>query len=191
MAFLLMKSEEIQQQKGEEHLEKISELISTEPGICSPGGHIQSSPEDRARHSKASLATVLLHLELNPPFLCPSGAKTDNKRTLGDPWISSGGGKPCPASTTEPHLPEKPHFLILLLVLADDLGGGDAHLHPVHHELACALQGLLVHPGILGRAGRRGGQAAPQGCSSWAGAPRVILKLLCMKSTHKESTNCQ
>lgn len=41
-------------------------------------------------------------------------------------------------------LPEKPHLLVFLLVFADDLGGGDAHLHTIHHKPAGPLQGLVV-----------------------------------------------
>lgn len=45
-----------------------------------------------------------------------------------------------------PGLPEKSHLLILLLILADDLGGGDAHLYAIHHKLACPLEGFIVQP---------------------------------------------
>lgn len=43
-----------------------------------------------------------------------------------------------------PDLPEKSHLLVFLLIFADDLGGGDAHLHTVHHKPAGPLQGLVV-----------------------------------------------
>lgn len=68
LAFLLMKSEEIREKKGEEHLEEISELIFHRARHLQPWGHIQPSPEDRARHSKAKLPLpqILLHLELLP-----------------------------------------------------------------------------------------------------------------------------
>lgn len=40
--------------------------------------------------------------------------------------------------------PEKSHLLVFLLILADDLGGGDADLHAIHHKPAGPLQGLVV-----------------------------------------------
>ena len=43
-----------------------------------------------------------------------------------------------------PGLPEKSHLLILLFILADDLGGGDAHLYAIHHKLACPLESFIV-----------------------------------------------
>ena len=52
-----------------------------------------------------------------------------------------GGGAP---------VPEVAALLVLLLVVSDHLGGGDAHLHAVHHELASALQRLTGETGFLG-----------------------------------------
>lgn len=52
LAFLLLNSEEIEEQKEEEHLEKISVLISIEPEHLQPWRHIQSSPEDRELQHK-------------------------------------------------------------------------------------------------------------------------------------------
>lgn len=52
LAFLLMKSEGMREQKEEEHLQKISELISTEPGMPSPGdafSHPQRTEPDTAK----------------------------------------------------------------------------------------------------------------------------------------------
>lgn len=71
LAFLLMKSEEIQEQKEEEHPEKISVLISTEPAHLQLWRHIQSSSEDRAT-AQASLVTPLLNIvpKMHPSFLC-------------------------------------------------------------------------------------------------------------------------
>lgn len=55
-----------------------------------------------------------------------------------------------PRAPARPHagasldLPEKSHLLVFLLILADDLGGGDAHLHTIHHKPAGPFQGLIV-----------------------------------------------
>lgn len=46
-------------------------------------------------------------------------------------------------------LPEEAQLFTLGVVLRDDLGGGHADLHTVHHELAGLLQGLLLTLGVL------------------------------------------
>ena len=47
-------------------------------------------------------------------------------------------------TSASPDLPEKSHLFVFLLIFANDLGGGDAHLHTVHHKPAGPLQGLVV-----------------------------------------------
>lgn len=39
-------------------------------------------------------------------------------------------------------IPQKSHLLVFLLVIADDLGGGHAHLHSVDDKLPGSLQSL-------------------------------------------------
>lgn len=72
--------------------------------------------------------------------------------------LAPGGPTPIPLTASPPYhhhqrpfpgLPEKSHLLVLLLIVTDDLGGGDAHLHAVHHKLACPLEGLIVQPRVL------------------------------------------
>lgn len=57
------------------------------------------------------------------------------------------GPLPAPTATIDgSYLPEKPHLLVLLLIFADYLGGGDAHLYAVHYKFPCPLQGFVVQP---------------------------------------------
>lgn len=49
-----------------------------------------------------------------------------------------------PHTGASPDLPEKSHLLVFLLIFANDLGGGDAHLYTIHHKPSSPLQGLVV-----------------------------------------------
>lgn len=71
---------------------------------------------------------------LNPHFTLETGPKLSTLRAP----------PPVPTLVASPDLPEKSHLLVFLLIFADDLGGGDAHLHTVHHKPAGPLQGLVV-----------------------------------------------
>lgn len=56
-------------------------------------------------------------------------------------------------------VPQKSHLLVFLLVIADDLGGGHAHLHSVDDKLPGSLQSLageVLQKGQRTERGREG-----------------------------------
>lgn len=75
LAFLLMKSEGMPEQKEEEHLQKISELISTEPGMPSPGdafSHPQRTEPDTAKLPLSQSCCILSCIPPSPVQVGPS-----------------------------------------------------------------------------------------------------------------------
>lgn len=57
-------------------------------------------------------------------------------------------------------LPEEPHLLVLLFIIADDFGGGHTHLHAVNNILSGSLKSLTGKARILwGSGNEKGGNS--------------------------------